>query len=374
MKFALILIVLLLVLAAVHYYLALRLTQLLSAVLPRLRFVWVMLALILLSVMLLLSVARPFSGIPQRVISAIGTAWMGLFVYLLLFFLLSELVLLCTRPFASCLPKTVFVTRLVALSLALLTVLGGFLHARRIKTVSYSVSLGTGKGEQMRVVMLSDLHLGAVGSEARLESIVETINAEQPDLVCIAGDFFDNDYAAILDPERAERILRGIRSVHGVYACLGNHDAGAQLDEMLAFLQRSQIRLLQDEYTVIDTSLVLVGRIDPSPIGTGTGKERAPLSEILSDADPSLAVAVLDHNPARLGEYADPSLLVLSGHTHRGQIFPGSLMTQAMYSIDYGFGRTEGGSPIIVSSGVGTWGPPIRVGTDCQIVSISLSY
>ena len=93
----------------------------------------------------------------------------------------------------------------------------------------------------------------------------------------------------------------------------------------------------------------------------------------LEGVDPALPVVVMDHNPAHIGEYGPDVDLILCGHTHKGQILPGSLITSRMYTVDYGYYRAGESSPqVIVSSGVGAWGMPMRVGTDCEIVKITL--
>ncbi len=283
-------------------------------------------------------------------------------------------VFLFARLFSALPTKFPFVIRLASVLLALLTVALGHLHAARLQRASYSVSLTESPTEQMRVVLLSDLHLGAVASEGRLERIVSAVNEESPDVICIAGDLFDNDYSSIQNPERAVALLKSLQAKYGVYACLGNHDAGSEINKMLSFLEQAEIRLLSEEFTVINGQWILAGRLDASPIGKGVEKERQALSQLFSGVDPSLPLVVMDHNPAHLSEYAGEGTLVLSGHTHKGQLFPGRLITRAMFEVDYGFGKTKSGAWAIVTSGAGTWGPPVRVGTDCEIVSIDLKY
>ena len=227
----------------------------------------------------------------------------------------------------------------------------------------------------MNIVMISDLHLGAARSEHRLQTIVDEINAAGPDLILIAGDFFDSDFRAIRDPERAGRLIAQLNAPLGVYACLGNHDAGSTFDQMTAFLEQSGVRLLADESVVIAEKLVLTGRLDGSPIGSTSGMRRGELDGILPEAAQTLPVIVLDHNPSRAESYRQQADLVLCGHTHKGQIFPGSLITGKMYAVDHGLYRRDAQSPyVIVTSGVGTWGPPMRVGTDSEINLIRLTW
>ena len=369
-----VLLLLLGLLCGIHYYLARNICLCLQHFFPKVRLLYVVLSLSALSVLMFLSVARPFPGVFQRILSVIGTAWMALFVYLLLYFLAADLICLAVRLLPQVPQKLTLWVRLGAVALTLVTVIWGYLHANSIQTVHYDVKLTENPTAKMRVVMLSDLHLGAVNSENRLENIVSAVNAQKPDLVCIAGDIFDNDYSAIQNPDQVVKTLQKISATHGVYACLGNHDAGSEFREMVSFLDRAGIRLLEDKYAVINGGLILVGRRDGSPIGGNGGKSRQELSAVLAGADENLPVVIMDHNPANIGEYQGSKELVLSGHTHKGQIFPGNLITGAMYAVDYGYYKTKQGAQVIVTSGAGTWGLPVRVGTDCEIVCIDLAY
>jgi predicted MPP superfamily phosphohydrolase len=205
---------------------------------------------------------------------------------------------------------------------------------------------------------------------------VRGVNDLKPDIVCIAGDIFNDDYGAIRNPDRAITLLKSIEATYGVYACLGNHDAGKTLGEMMSFLEQSDIKLLNDEYVIINEQLVLFGRLDPSPIG-GFGelkrKDTAEILEAAASLDENLLVVVMEHNPATVKEYGGEVDLILAAHTHRGQIFPGSLITRAMFSVDYGYSQGGADSPgVIVTQGVNTWGAPMRVGTNNEIVSILL--
>ena len=143
---------------------------------------------------------------------------------------------------------------------------------------------------------------------------------------------------------------------------------------MVEFLEDSNINLLEDEYEIIDNRLILIGRLDASSIGGYGDKKRSELASFFTRDDPTLPVIVLDHNPARIDEYTTEADLILCGHTHKGQVFPGNLITNLMYTVDYGYYQKDISSPqVIVSSGIGAWGPPIRVGSDSEIVSINFS-
>ena len=376
--FIVVLLVLLLVLGSSNFYLAHRLWRWIHEFCPNLTLTWPLIFCVVMTVMMLLSVIKPFSGVLQRVISCLGVCWMGLFVYLLLSFLLADVVTLVPRLLKllsdSAMAKFRLIAGISATALALSVCIYGFCHAQRICTKDYNISLSDASGDQMKIVFISDVHLGALGSEARLEKIVDKINAASPDLVCIGGDFFDSNFASISDPERALEIMHRIESRYGVYACLGNHDAGKTFPAMEDFLARANVTLLKEEYVVIDGRLILAGRLDGTPIGGAGENQRGELETVLQGADPSLPVVMLDHNPASVDSYRDEVDLLLSGHTHRGQIFPGSLITGAMYTVDYGYYRADSGLQAIVSSGAGIWGLPMRVGTDCEFVVIRLEF
>ncbi len=365
-------------LAGASWYLAYRLYQGLSAFFPGMRFWPVMVVISTIALLLVLGFARgllPFSKEIKHTLGIISGYCMGVALYLLLFTLVADLLFLVPR-----LMKLSFTTHhlfkgFVTVGVLLLTVvtcIGGFINGQKVHHVSYDVSL---QGRQdigdLKVVMISDLHLGAVGSEGRLEKIVEEINALKPDVLCIAGDFFDTDFASIQDPDAALHTLQKLQTTYGTYACLGNHDGGQTYDQMVDFLEKANIRLLNDAYTVIDDRLVLIGRMDGSPIGGYGVEKRQELSAFFTREDPDLPVILMDHNPANVDEYTTEADVILCGHTHKGQVFPVNLLTGMLYTVDYGYYQKDGDSPhVIVTSGVGSWGMPMRVGSNCEIVSL----
>ena len=311
-------------------------------------------------------------------LGTINAYFMGIYIYLLLFFLLGDLVLLCLR-FCKLvkhpLPQgTRALAGAIAVVVALVTCCYGFLHVNQIQTVSYHIPFTkvTMEGE-MKLALVSDLHMGAQGSLGRLEKVVDAINQQQPDLICIAGDLFDSDYNAMKNPKEFQRVLQKLSAPHGVYACFGNHDAGQTYPQMVSFLKSCNITLLQDQWVTVDNRIVLVGRLDGSPIGGYQGTTRKELGEVLQNA-PTLPIVVLDHNPQNADEYApNDAHLILSGHTHKGQIFPANLFTNLIYTSDYGYYQKDENHPHrIVTSGGGIWGMPMRVGTNSEVVMVRL--
>ena len=266
----------------------------------------------------------------------------------------------------------------------------GMINAGNIQTTKYdnSIDKKAGKLDSLNVVLIADLHLGYNIGCRHMEKMVEKINAQNPELVVVAGDIFDNEYEALENPDRLVAILRGIQSKYGVYACYGNHDiqekilagftfggkekkeSSVKMDE---FLEKSGITLLRDEYVLIDDSFYLYGRPDYERPGRGIDERKSP-QEITEDLDLSLPVLVIDHEPRELQELADAGVDAdLCGHTHDGQLFPGNLTIKLMWENACGYLK-KGNMHSIVTSGVGLFGPNMRVGTKSEICDIMMHF
>ena len=360
-----------------NYYIARRLYQWFNVLSVDINLKVYTCVFVLLALSLFLGFAPLPSGV-RYVFSWIGAYWTGFFVYLLVFTIIADISMVLvslTRIIPNPAPQSVLFCRgLVVLLLTVGIVSYGLYNGNQIRHVSYEISLRDAALDDTKIVLISDLHLGATNSlEKNLEKMVKTINDLKPDVVCIAGDIFNDNFSALRDPERAISLFRDVDATYGVYACLGNHDGGSSLPQMIEFLEKSNIRLLKDEHVVIDGRLALFGRLDPSPIGGSEGLMRQDIADAITLAAADMPVIVMDHNPSYINEYGSETGLILAGHTHRGQIFPGSLITGAMYAADYGHYQTHNESPhVITTSGIGTWGPPMRIGTNNEIVSIVL--
>lgn len=366
-----------------NYFVALRLYRTVVTVIPGISETIFIAASIILFLLMTLGFMRSILPIPVSTkgglgwISAYGS---GIFVYLLLLFLAADFLLFLARLtlwLPDPMPQSIeFYSGAIVVLLTTGLVCYGLYHARQVSHTAYDIHLqDTRSTNELNIVLISDIHLGAVNSEKRLPAIVQLINQMNPDIVCIAGDLFDDSFSAVRNPDKASCLLRQIKAVYGVYASLGNHDAGKTLDDMVHFLEQSQIHLLNDDYVMIDDRVVLVGRLDPSPIGGFGGLKRKGLKDLVGLVDTRLPIVVMDHTPAKLEQYGCEIDLVLSGHTHRGQMVPFNLITRAVFTTDYGYFRKDTASPhVVVTSGAGTWGPPMRIGSDNEIVSITLHW
>jgi len=361
----------------VNYYIAKKLYRIIAYLFPKINAKLFASVYVAFAIPVVIGLAAPrlAFGYAMRVV---GAYWTGIFFYLLLLFIIADLVILLGKLVrlipAGMLSKARFYAGATAVVFTMVVSVYGFVNARHLRVAEYEVSLRRPLvGEPMNIVFISDLHLGEVHTERWLERIVNNSNALNPDIVAIVGDVFNDDFYKILNASRAEELLRGINATFGVFACLGNHDAGPTLNSMLEFLERSNVTVLNEDFAIIDDRLILIGRLDPYPtIGDFGGMNRGQLSDILAKLpDVDLPIVVIDHNPLNIHEYGAEVDLVLFGHTHRGQMFPISLITRAMHVIHHGhLPQSENTPHVIVTQGIHTWLMTMRVGTNNEIARV----
>ncbi len=221
-----------------------------------------------------------------------------------------------------------------------------------------------------RIVQITDVHVGPTIGKAFIESLVEKVNALQPDAIAITGDLVDGSVSE-LGPLVAP--LAKLEAKDGVYFVTGNHEYYSGVDEWLAFLKTLGIRSLRNERVAVGgpAGFDLAG-IDDAHSG-GFGRGHGPdLARAVAGRDPSRALVLLAHQPTAIDRSEELGVdLQLSGHTHGGQIFPWSLLVRIAYPYIAGLyarGRTQ----VYVSSGTGYWGPPMRIGTAAEVTQIDL--
>ena len=245
--------------------------------------------------------------------------------------------------------------------------LWGWVHARQLKTVRYTVDLG-GQGGAARIVLLSDLHIGVFIGADYLEKAAAEVNRVQPEIVVIAGDLFDGCLPATdRELQQIAAVFRSIQAPGGVYAVTGNHDPGVDEPRFLQFFEDANIRLLYNE-TLELSQFYLVGRAGI----VGMKDIRVPLDRLMPQAASGKPVVVLDHDPQGIREAISCGAdLVLCGHTHRGQLFPMDFLTRWANGKEYFYGCNRAGkTQSIISAGTGFFQLPIRLGTDSEVVVI----
>ena len=229
-------------------------------------------------------------------------------------------------------------------------------------TIKRLVPEGAQPEKRMRLVFFSDLHIGEAMTPDYIARAVKLIQDQQPDLILCGGDFIDHRAVYAYDP----RVMASLRSLHaplGVYYVLGNHEYRDDLEANIRWVSEVGGTLLRDSIAFPgDGPLTLIGRDD------WVNGNRKPFEVIANEADPLRGpVVLMEHTPASIDSIGDsPVDLILCGHTHGGQIWPGQLMVWWRYGMVSGT-RPVGEREVCISSGIGSAGATYRVGTRSEI-------
>jgi hypothetical protein len=227
---------------------------------------------------------------------------------------------------------------------------------RRLAVPTAMMAPGTAP---VRIVQVSDVHLGLLVGKRRLGAILERVREARPDLLVATGDMLD----AVGDHlEPLATMWRDVAPPLGKYAVTGNHEYYTGIPGALAFLKGAGFRVLRDEALVIPGVANIIGMEYRAPGGlAGSPARFRPLAELVREGDPYLFTLLLNHLPSGFEEAAAPLGvgLQLSGHTHDGQMFPFRWLVRLSFRHIAGLYR-HGDSLLYVSRGTGTWGPPLR--------------
>jgi len=329
----------------------------------------ILLFIIMLSNFMLRNV---FADDIAKSITFVGYSYIIILVYLLLSFLITDLVRLANTVFHFA-PAGMHSFRLIAfgVSIGAITVamIVGNYKFNRPEIVKHSLqSTKPNQGKKIRIVAASDLHLGVSINKANMQKFVSLINAQKPDIVLLAGDIADHSTEPIIRQNMAEE-FRAIQSTYGVYAVSGNHEYFGENPYTLEnYLKTAGVKYLRDSAVLIDNSFYVIGRDDK------INQNRKKLAEITNGLDTQKTMILMDHQPFGLDEAAKNQIdLQVSGHTHNGQFFPGNLIVKNMYEMGHGYLK-KANTHYYVSSGLGIWGPQYRIGTQSEIVLIELEY
>lgn len=306
-----------------------------------------------------------------------GAFWLGIMVYLFLMILTVD-ILRGINNFAEIFPPLSHEGKLILFAAIGLTAIiisaASYVNIRFavVRNFNLSIDKKAGKLKSLKIVMVSDIHLGTIIGREYLNRIIEIINSLNPDIILIPGDIIDEDIEPVLSDNMGET-LQLLRAKYGVFAVTGNHEYIGGVDKAKDFLSNHGITLLNDEIVLIDGSFYVAGREDLS-MNQFTSKKRKPLKLIVGEADKNLPIILLDHQPFGLNQAVENGVdLQLSGHTHNGQLFPFNYMTKAVFELSYGYKR-KGDTHFYVSCGVGGWGPPIRTNSRPEIICFDISF
>lgn len=322
-------------------------------------------------------VAAPFLGLLggdvlpvsfMAAMSKIGTSWLIVFLYLLLFFLVADVVRV-TRifPVAKYMYANWAGLGVLFAGVLVLMLSGYFRYAHKDRVeLSLSVHKELAGETPLKIVAVSDLHLGYTIGREELDGWVKLINDEQPDIVLIAGDITDNNVRPLNEQAMADA-FRQIRTKYGIYTVFGNHEYIAGTAKAAAFFRSAGITLLRDSAALIDNRFYVIGRDDRS------NSDRQSVAQLTVSLDHTKPLILLDHQPYHLEEAAENHIdFQFSGHTHNGQVWPLSLITKALFEQPHGY-LQKGNTHIYVSSGLGIWGGKFRIGTRSEYAVILIN-
>ena len=293
------------------------------------------------------------------IIYEVGHPWLIAFLYLLLAFVLADLAVLLRL-----IPKSALegngTTMAVVLGIVGIVMIAGAVHYKHKYREELTIKTEKPISKPLTIVLASDLHLGYNNRKAELSRWVELINAEHPDLVLFGGDVIDIQLRPLLEGHYDHDLSR-IEAP--VFAVLGNHEYIGDEEAAGQFFADAGITLLRDSVARYQ-GLSIIGRDDRS------NRDRKALSELTGQTDGF--TILLDHQPYHLEEAEEYGIdFQFSGHTHRGQIWPVSWLTDAMFEKSWGFHK-RGSTSYYISSGLGIWGPKIRIGTRSEYLVLQV--
>lgn len=304
----------------------------------------------------------------NRVIYVVSTTWIPVVLYMFMILVVMDVaryVMVLTRGEN---PYHTPVSVKCATLLTILLLLWGIIVATSPVEQRYSVySDKLPEGKKYTIALVSDLHTGYAITQPDVEKLVGIINSSDADLTLICGDLIDGDLAPVLE-ENTLSPLSDIHSALGVYAVMGNHEYIDDPQRAASYIRSiPNVTLLRD--SVAETGpFHIIGRDDMSSHRVGVERKAI---ETFSQSD-SLFTIVMDHQPGAIDDAVHINAdLSLSGHTHAGQLWPMSLITKRIYTLDYGF-ACYGSTSVIVTSGYGTWGPRVRIGTQAEVVFVDV--
>lgn len=285
----------------------------------------------------------------------IGAIWIGTLFLLLAALLAVEVVTLCGTLWPQHAPAIRGVAGIVAGALAVIAVVQGH---REPAMREHDVTLAGLPAELdgMTVAVISDAHLGTLTGERWIARLVERLNAHRPDLILVVGDLVDSNVDHVGELAAA---LRTLQAPRGVWAVTGNHEYYAGIDRSVQFIESCGFKVLRNRWEEIAPGLVLAG-VDDLPTRTQFGEPGTPVSSVLANM-PHSARLYMSHSPVEAETAAAAGVdLMVSGHTHNGQIWPFTHIVAMVYPRICG--RYEvNGMTLIVGRGTGTWGPPMRL-------------
>lgn len=247
--------------------------------------------------------------------------------------------------------------------------------------VNYQVKIDkSAKVNKLRIVQLSDIHINDMTSSDRIQHMVDKVNQLDADFIVITGDTLDRRLQPFTE-KGFDKKFQQFKSKYGTYIIFGNHEylnikeENNHEQDIINAFKHANMKVLKDDVVHLDNvGITFIGRDDFS--SSRYDIKRASLPDLMVFSNTNKPIILLDHQPHNLDEPANLGVdLMISGHTHAGQVFPINLIEKLIYKNNYGiYKNTKQHFTSIVSSGFGFWGPPIRLMTRSEIVVIDVTF
>ncbi len=304
----------------------------------------------------------PEKGTCIHLLYEIGTGWLVFTLYMTMLLLLTNLIRVFHISF-----NYQFIT---CFSLTIILLIGGYINYIHPKTevINIDINKHVNGNKELRIAAISDIHLGYGITKERVRELMEKVQKEEPDLILIGGDLIDSNLKPII-AQHMEDELNLLKAPLGIYMIPGNHEYFAGIGKCRQYVQeKTHIQWLQDKTITLPNGIQIIGRDDRHNF------RRKSLRELTTTLNPDYPIVLLDHQPYELQQTAESGIdLQFSGHTHHGQIWPISLLTDYLFELSHGYKKIKD-SHIYVSSGLSLWGPPFRIGTQSEIVIFNLKF
>jgi uncharacterized protein len=319
-------------------------------------------------------ISEGYSGFPANILIAAADYILPFYLYLFLFIVVFDILLLFNRIFKIIHYEKLKNTRFKVTGLSLILILSmgvvvaGIINFNTIRTSEYQIDIPrkSSKISHLKIAFVADFHLMEGTNINFVERFAKKIENINPDLMLFGGDNVEGDREDE-NMVAIEQVLRGVKARYGAFTVLGNHEHYSGQDKG-SFFDNAGIKVLSDTSVIIDNSFSLVGRND-SHIST-----RKQIGELLKTVTDSLPVILVDHRPTEIDQVSRTLVDVqLSGHTHNGQLFPINLITGKVYELSWGH-KKIGNTHFFVTSGIRLWGPPVRTAGKSEIMIIDINF
>jgi len=342
---------------------------------------WRLLALILFLLLMLNGpilvrvLERQGAVLPATVLAWVSYIWMAILLWFLFLGLIRDIWNMGVRlaalvtPASYCLIVPARPAFFATLVLLMAATAWGFVEGRGLKTERVTVEtdlLPAGAGS-IKIAQISDVHLGLIEGKKRIDQILGILYEEDPDILLSTGDLVDGN---VPHTNHLASLFSAYRPPLGKFAVTGNHEFYAGLPGSLRFMEEAGFQVMRG--TSVEAGPIRIAGVD-DPAGSRTG-EASYTDEVaaLAMGNRDRFTILLKHQPLVRGMSVGRFQLQLSGHTHKGQIFPFSIPVRMRYEYDAGLFDLEKGSKIYTSRGTGTWGPPLRVLSPAEVTIITI--